>query len=620
MNKLNNLNLNISQFNLQNTPKISQRYQSRLVRIDVLLLGLLIFVYLQNARFTQTIYPNILEDILSHPILGSILPVAGEEATGVMASSVESLAVMTNTILLVLFILYAFADVWGNPVDAVVNKRLENIALSKRFIERAKDLAVPAPFYVTLFGFGFADWWLNRQERHFEDKRYRRAKISLWFKWTLLWGILIVALFLPTTKFMLLHQASEAASYAHYEGVVQTEAAIQYFLDGKNPYNERYNYPPIDELAPSEDMTVTECYTTSYPDLPWTYLFSTPFYLVGQALGFYDQRIVYLLLIAIALVLVSSLLPKDQSQYRLILTALLGLNPLMIQDMWFGENTSFVLCWLIFALVVWKHGDRLKQAKRSSTMPWLIFSSVLFGLACASHPIAWFIAPFYGYLLIRTHHDRVPGTIWATCVGIIRDVPALIVRMLPAFAALMLILAPYLVWDGSALYNDVLSWHIGQGNTVSPNSGWGAGNFMLATGWNPNRLNVWSFWTIELLITILLLSWFVYRQKQKNTLSNACWYYSLLLLPIFYISPFFSENYLGYILYFFMIGYLSNEVNNHDEAHSLQEDLKALQEEVMRLKEERLSNINRSSMFSRQTESQKKSRSPFSQGRFSGKK
>ena len=39
--------------------------------------------------------------------------------------------------------------------------------------------------------------------------------------------------------------------------------------------------------------------------LPWTFLFSAPFYLAGQAAGFYDQRIVYLLLLAVALALLA---------------------------------------------------------------------------------------------------------------------------------------------------------------------------------------------------------------------------------------------------------------------------------------------------------------------------
>ena len=38
-----------------------------------------------------------------------------------------------------------------------------------------------------------------------------------------------------------------------------------------------------------------------YPYLPWTFVFSAPFFVAGTAIGFYDQRLVYLLLYALML-------------------------------------------------------------------------------------------------------------------------------------------------------------------------------------------------------------------------------------------------------------------------------------------------------------------------------
>ena len=53
-----------------------------------------------------------------------------------------------------------------------------------------------------------------------------------------------------------------------------------------------------------------------YPYLPWTFLFSIPFYLLAGA--FYDQRIVYLILIVTALVLAPRLVHGSRARLALV--------------------------------------------------------------------------------------------------------------------------------------------------------------------------------------------------------------------------------------------------------------------------------------------------------------
>ena len=74
--------------------------------------------------------------------------------------------------------------------------------------------------------------------------------------------------------------------------VIQTEAAIQYLLAGQNPYVQDYVNTPMAEWGFSAYRTALY----HYPYLPWTFIFSAPFYVLGTAAGFYDQRLVYLLL------------------------------------------------------------------------------------------------------------------------------------------------------------------------------------------------------------------------------------------------------------------------------------------------------------------------------------
>jgi hypothetical protein len=213
-----------------------------------------------------------------------------------------------------------------------------------------------------------------------------------------------------------------------------------------------------------------------------------------------------------------------------------------------------VLCWILFSLAAWVQARRWHMSGDASrARGWLLASACLFGLACASKPTAWFLAPFYGLLLIR---DDPIGLRWA---DLWRALPRIIQRAWPALAIFGLILLPYLVWDPAALYDDVWRWSSGQGETGYQIWGWGASNFVLALGLVPDRFAQWPFWALELAVGLPLLLWLVRRQQQANTLSNACWHYAILLLFFFYSSRFLNENYLGYILAFLTVGALSQE-------------------------------------------------------------
>jgi hypothetical protein len=451
-----------------------------------LVLALLVFAVLQIVGLAEeAALSTRVQDVLRHPLLGNLLPAAGEEAIGSPSPRPgDPLGLLLNSCTLGLLALYLLAD-FG--LQGAVRKRA---------------------------------------------------------KWLLLTAILLTALFLPTAKLILLRQGSGPASYTHDGGVIQTEATIQYLLQGKNPYTEDYVNTPMAEWGFSRYRTALY----HYPYLPWTFLFSAPFYWLGQGLGLYDQRMVYALLLAIALLLAPRLVQGERAQLALV--ALLALNPIMALDVVFGQNDSFVLCWLIFSLVAWEDWQRAsKQGQARPRALW--FSALLFGLACASKPTAWFFAPFYGLLLVT---DQPIGPRWA---DLMRLFPLLLRRATPAIGSFLLLILPYVLWDAPALYDDVWRWSNGQGETGYQIWGWGASNFVLAFGWVTDRFAQWPFWALEVALALPLLLWFIQRQRLHNTLANACWHYALFLLVFLYASRFLNENYLGYVLAFFALGMLA---------------------------------------------------------------
>ena len=456
---------------------------------DAFLLVLLVCAVLMVTGLAESAALLLrLQDVLRHPLLGNLLPAAGEAAMGQRG------------------------PIPGEPLGLTLNALTLAQLIGYLLVDRAA-----------------AGHWRRR------------------LKWLLLAGIILTAVYLPAGKMIALRQGSGPASYTHDGGVIQTEATIQFLLQGKNPYAEDYTQTPMAEWGFDEFRTALY----HYPYLPWTFLFSAPFYLLGQAFGFYDQRLVYLLLMAVALALVPQLAQEERARFALVAT--LGLNPIMALDLIFGQNDSFVLCWVIFGLLCWQQW-RTRQRMGIVGRGWWLAATILFGLACASKPTAWFFAPFFGLLLLSNEASSQAAG-WGK-IG--RAIPAILRRLWPTIVVVLVILLPYILWNPFAFYDDVWRWSNGRGETGYQIWGWGLSNFVLALGLVKDRFQQWPFWVTEVLLALPVLLWFIRRQLQQNTLANGCWHYAIFLFVFFYSSRFLNENYLGYLLAFLALGTFSS--------------------------------------------------------------
>ncbi len=313
---------------------------------DVLVVALLAIALIQISGLAEAAsLPTRVQDVARHPLLGGLL-------------STRALA--------------AFGDVNPRPGDPI-GLLFNALALGAVILYALADMALHGRWQVRT-------------------------------KWLLLGVIIAACVYLPATKLMLLRAQSGPASYTHDGGVIQTEATIRYLLEGRNPYTEDYTQTPMAEWGFSAYRTALY----HYPYLPWTFLLSAPFYLAGQALGGYDQRIVYLLLMAVALALAPRLVAG--ARRKMALVALLALNPIMGLDLIFGQNDAFVLVWMLFALVAWKQWRSAQARGQNGRGAWLA-ACLLYGLACASKPTAWFFAPFFALLMVA---DMAPAATWRT--------------------------------------------------------------------------------------------------------------------------------------------------------------------------------------------------------------
>ncbi|MCP4198909.1 MAG: DUF2029 domain-containing protein [Proteobacteria bacterium] len=438
---------------------------------DVLLLFLLLIARLRLNSFAEAGLFEHFQNVAQHPLMGQLLPEGAIAAFGPWMG--DPIFLLLTAISLLAFLVYVIIDL-----------------LSERL----------------------------------GDRTTYRIKLAL------LWGILIALVFIPSLKLTLLRHDNLPQSYSHDGGVIQTEATIDYFLSGRNPYIEDYYDTPMAEWGFPDFRTALE----HYPYLPATFAGSAPAKLLSKALiGWYDQRFVYLLLFLLILLLVPGLVEKRPPDV-LGLTMLLGLNPIMGLDLMFGQNDVFVLAWIVFSL--WA-----MQRQR------FVWSAIFFGIACAAKPTAWFIAPFWGLAMLGEGH--------LTWRQLSQQIGLLLKRISPALITFLILVLPYLLWDIDAFVDDVWRWSAGTAEVHYQIWGWGFANFILASGSLPDRFAYWPFWIPELLVALPLLIFLLARQLRSDTLANVCWHGAVFFLAFAYFSRFLNENYLGFLLALFALGY-----------------------------------------------------------------
>jgi hypothetical protein len=366
-----------------------------------------------------------------------------------------------------------------------------------------------------------------------ESSRLPNFRVKL----ALIFAIIATSVVAQSLYLVELRHVAGPASYTHDGGVIQTEEAIKFILQGKNPYVEDYTKTPMAEWG--LDLR-TALY--HFPYLPWTFVFSLPFYQASTAImGWFDERLVYLPLFLLMLVMATRLSPKRSATLAIVM--ILGLNPIMGSDVIFGQNDSFVLFWLVAAL--WA-GGRSRPALRG-------LSPILFALACASKPTAWFLAPFFFLYWAAERGEASERTSAADAArGLLR-------RLAPFAVVFAMVVVPFVLWDPYNFYDDVWAWSAGTSLTAYQIRGWGLANFVLALGLVPTRVAYFPFWIPEVVVSIPLFILLVRRQWRENTLAHVAWHGGVLFFAYAFVSRFLNENYLGFIVGLLLLGALMGE-------------------------------------------------------------
>lgn len=306
------------------------------------------------------------------------------------------------------------------------------------------------------------------------------------------------------------------------DSAMQTELALDYLAEGKNPYVERYEETPLrfyqwvnpgleDWQDPAYDYFVY---------LPGTILLSLPFYKLIPAFNIaYDQRIVYLLAYILLLLILPHLVKPPA--YKLALVAAVGLNPLFTEPVMLGMNDVAPFLALVISILALTHRK-------------FLWAALFMGIACALKQYAWFIGPFYIlYVWEQSPADKKTRNFLLTG-GIVATI-------------LILTSLPFLLWDPIAFYTDTLAFPAGRAELLYPIRGFTVGRLLMGAGIIPTFVSPFPFQLLQLILglpILLLLLRFQYRRDLGTMLLCAAIF--IFVFGIF--SRFFHHNYVGIVI------------------------------------------------------------------------
>lgn len=354
-----------------------------------------------------------------------------------------------------------------------------------------------------------------------------QERVAFLFRLFIVLFIVMLAAVLPTLWNIAQRRAAGGGDHAH-DGLFQTEAAIEYLLDAKNPYVENYWHTPMANWQRGEPpWTDSPIYHNAY--LPFLFIGSLPVYwLIHTTLGWYDQRFFYLLLYIGILFLLPYVVEKQRD--RLVALLVFGLNLLATFYLAEGRNDIVILFGLLATTV-------LLARQRISA------SALVLGLTLAVKHQAWFFVPFYFvYLLPRPlSWQAVLTRLW---------------QIAPLFVVVAVIIVPFLFWDMGAFIDDTVLYLIGATEHSFPIKGWGFSTLLLAIGLIPSAQAQFPFGIFQTLfglpVLVLLARW----QWRENTLRQVWICFAAFSFVIQYFSRFFNDNYVIFVFQALMIGLL----------------------------------------------------------------
>ncbi len=419
------------------------------------------------------------------------------------------------------------------PLDAVILTLclLADIAALTNAHDATRTLvAVACTFLLGLY-------WLVSTLGRRRDGEYGRRAFQVQLTAVLL--IVGLAVVLPTLWEMHDRHVTAPNLFIH-DSPLQIELATDRLLHGDDYYRDTYFGTPLEHwwrARPGDPPNPALYHTDS---LPLQEELTVPALLLARAtLGWFDERMIYLLCLGAALALALALARTRTA--RLALVAGLGLNPIFVPTFIQGQNDVLVLAEVMGVLL-------LVRAKRRRA------ALLLLGAALATKETTLFLLPFV--LLYLAGQEGVRGR------GV-RDTArwllgALSWVLLPVAA----FVGPLLLWDAHAFYESTIGFVEGTAPHPFPIrglQGYGFASFVLFGRLVPNDTAYWPFGLVQALTAGPIALALLWRQWRDNTLVRAAAGYATTLLVAYYFGRFFHASFIGFALSLILLAYFMEE-------------------------------------------------------------
>lgn len=351
---------------------------------------------------------------------------------------------------------------------------------------------------------------------HFGENLYHRLKyILLWF--------VIVAVIGSSFISAMIVRNQTAPVYMVHDIILQQEAAIRFFLDGKNPYAVTYFGTPLEQWHYSSVDVNPALY--HFVMQPFYILFALPFYFLSiPVFGFFDGRMPLLFLFASLLILAAKLV-KEKGK-RLLFLILLAFNPAILGYTLEGRSDIFMFAFLFFGLL-------LLEKKR------FFWAGIPIALAFAVKQSVWPILPFYiAFLYFRQ-----------------KSFTKTIKSLLPFIATLIIIIGPFLLWNTQAFLDSTVLYLSGATTNSYPVSGYGLGKLLLQLGAIKDAQQYYPFHIWQIVIGLPLFIVLIKFLRNLPTVSRLILVYGIFLFIFWYFSRYFNNSHLGYLSLVFITAY-----------------------------------------------------------------
>ncbi|MDP3988179.1 MAG: hypothetical protein Q8P80_03485 [Candidatus Levybacteria bacterium] len=352
---------------------------------------------------------------------------------------------------------------------------------------------------------------LNLKERTY----FLLKNIVLWF---IIFEVIISAF---ASAIIVRHQT--APVYGVHDIILQQEAAIRFFLHGKNPYEVTYFNTPLEQWHYSDTEINPALY--HFVMQPFYLLFALPFYfLSNHTIGYFDGRMPLLLLFFFTLFLAHRLVKDKEKRQQFLI--LLAFNPAMLGYALEGRSDFFMFAFLFF-------GFYLLFLKK------YFWAGVPIALSFAVKQSVWPLLPFYIlFLYFRTKNFKETVKL-----------------LIPFLITFLVMVSPFFIWNAKAFLDSTVFYLSGSGSHSYPVSGYGFGMLLNEMGFIKDLKSYYPFIYWQLLIGVPALVVLLKFLKKDPRVSRLIIVYGISLFIFWYFSRYFNNSHLGYLSMVFITAY-----------------------------------------------------------------